>query len=100
MSEKDFFIQGELCIPFYGRTKANNEEEALLFAMEFIKEKLRNKTGKIGFLQKEQKNYEPLFDVDVMCTEDAEITTSYAEEMDDMFEDEEYRTSQLLSSTK
>lgn len=98
MSEKDYFIQGELCIPFFGRIKAKNEEEALLFAYQSIKRKLRDKTGKIGFLQKDQKKYEPLFDVDIMCTEDAEITTSYAEEIDDMFENENYKSSQLLSS--
>ncbi|MGG1363594.1 hypothetical protein [Bacillus velezensis] len=98
MSEKDYLIQGELCIPFFGRIKAKNEEEALMFAYESIKKKLRNKTGKIGFLQKGQKKYEPLFDVDIMCTEDAEISASYAEEIDDMLEVESYKSSQLLSS--
>ena len=51
----------------------------------------------MGFLQKDQEKYEALFDVDIMCTEDAEITTSYAEEIDDSFEDEGYKSSQLLS---
>lgn len=97
MSEKDYFIQGELCIPFFGRIKAKNEEEALLFAYQSIKKKLENKTGKMGFLQKNQEKYEALFDVDIMCTEDAEITTSYAEEIDDSFENESYKSSQLLS---
>ncbi|AQS44151.1 hypothetical protein LSG23_09155 [Bacillus velezensis] len=98
MSEKDYLIQGELCIPFFGRIKAKNEEEALLFAYQSIKKKLRNKTGKMGFLQKDQEKYEALFDVDIMCTEDAELTTSYAEEIDDSFENEDYKSSQLLSS--
>ncbi|AVB11478.1 hypothetical protein C3438_19300 [Bacillus velezensis] len=98
MSEKDYFIQGELCIPFFGRIKAKNEEEALLFAYQSIKKKLRNKTGKMGFLQKDHEKYEALFDVDIMCTEDAELTTSYAEEIDDSFENGDYKSSQLLSS--
>ncbi|QYJ63494.1 hypothetical protein [Bacillus velezensis] len=98
MSEKDYFIQGELCIPFFGRIKAKNEEEALLFAYQSIKKKLRNKTGKVGLLQKDREKYEALFDVDIMCTEDAELTTSYAEEIDDSFENEDYKSSQLLSS--